>query len=137
MDDAAIASLIATGRTDANLNTSSGTTAGASTGAGAVTAQEAGAAMATALVSAAFSGIVSEVLPVDQFSIETSTVRAGKYLTDKLYVGYARRFDAKPEDGENANEMTAQYRVSRRWHFEVRYGDAQAGDASMFWSTDY
>ena len=127
LDDASIAMLIATGRTEMNLNT---------TGVAPMTAQEAGSAMVAAAASAAFTGL-AEKLPVDQLSVDTSRVRAGKYLTDKLFLGYAYRFDAKPENGENLNEVTAEYRFGTRWKLEVRYGDAPAGDASVIWSFDY
>jgi translocation and assembly module TamB len=128
LDDAAIAMLIATGRTELNVNT---------TGVAPLTAQEAGSAMVGAAVNAAFTGLVADKLPVDQLSVDTSRVRAGKYLTDKLFLGYAYRFDAKPEEGENVNEMTAEFRIGPRWKLELRYGDAPAGDASVIWSLDY
>jgi translocation and assembly module TamB len=102
-----------------------------------LTTQEAGAAVASAALNAAFTGLVADKLPVDQLSVDTTRVRAGKYLTDKLFVGYAYRFEAKPEEGENVNELRAEYRLSRQWNFELRYGDAQAGDASIIWSKDY
>ena len=128
MDEASIAMLIATGRTEINLNTS---------GVGTLTPQEVGAAVASAALSTAFTGLVSDKLPVDQLSVDSYRVRAGKYVTDKLFVGYAYRFEAKPEEGENANEVKAEYQITPRWHFELRYGDAQAGDASLIWSRNY
>ncbi|BDG05620.1 translocation/assembly module TamB domain-containing protein [Anaeromyxobacter oryzae] len=128
MDDASIAMLIATGRTEINLNTS---------GVNTVSSEEAGAAMVSAAVSAVFTGLVANKLPVDQISVETSRVRAGKYLTDKLFIGYAYSFDAKPEENENVNEVKAEYQIAPRWNFELRYGDAHAGDASVIWSKDY
>jgi len=128
LDDASIAMLIATGRTEVDLNTG---------GVGTVTAEEASSAVVGAAVGAAFSGLVSDKLPVDQISIDSSRFRAGKYVTDKIFVGYAYRFEAKPEDGENINEVTAQYKITPRWNFELRYGDAPAGDMSIIWSKDY
>jgi translocation and assembly module TamB len=128
LDDAEIAMLIATGRSEINVNTS---------GVDTLSAQEAGAAVAGAVVGAAFSGLVSDKLPVDQISVDNSRVRAGKYVTDKLFVGYARRFDGKLEEGENENEVKAEYQIRPRWNFELRYGDAQAGDASLIWTKDY
>jgi translocation and assembly module TamB len=128
LDDAAIAMLIATGRTEMNLNTS---------GVDPLTAEEASSAVVGAAMSAVFTGLVADRLPVDQLSLDTSRLRAGKYVTDKIFVGYAYRFEAKPEEGENANEVKAEYRITPRWNFELRYGDAQAGDASLIWSKDY
>jgi translocation and assembly module TamB len=128
LDDGQIAMLIATGRTELNVNTSSVST---------VTAQDATQAVAGAAMSAVFTGLLADKLPVDQLSIDTSRLRAGKYVTDKLFVGYAYRFDAKPEEGENVNEVKAEYHLGARWKFELRYGDAQSGDASLIWSKDY
>jgi translocation and assembly module TamB len=128
LDDASIAMLIATGRAEMNLNT---------TKVGTLTPQAAGAAVAGAAMSAVFAGLVADKLPVDQLAVEGNRVRAGKYLTDDLFVGYAYRFEAKPEEGENASEMKAEYRITPRWRLELRYGDAQAGDASLIWSRDY
>jgi translocation and assembly module TamB len=128
MDEARIALLIATGRTEMNLNTSS---------VAPLTTQEAGAAVVSAAVNAAFTGLIADRLPVDQLSVESSRVRAGKYIGDRLFLGYAYRFEAKPEQGENVNEMTAQFQLTPRWNFELRYGDAQAGDGSLIWSRDY
>lgn len=128
MDDAAIAMLIATGRTEIKANTSEVST---------LTGKEAGYAAAGAAVSVAFKSLVADKLPVDQVTLDAATLRAGKYLTDKLFVGYTRRFEARPEKGENANEVKAEYQITPRWNFELRYGDAQAGDASLIWSKDY
>jgi translocation and assembly module TamB len=128
MDDAAIAMLIATGRTEINLNT---------TDVGTMAAQDAGMAVASAAVGMAFKSLLSDKLPVDQVTVDASTLRAGKYFTDKLFVGYTYRFEAKPENGQNTNEVRAEYKVTPRWNFELRYGDAQAGDASLIWSKDY
>jgi translocation and assembly module TamB len=58
-------------------------------------------------------------------------------VTDKIYVGYTRRFNAKIEQGENTNEVRVEYQISPRWTFESRYGDNQSGGASLIWSLDY
>jgi translocation and assembly module TamB len=131
MDDAAIAMLIATGRTEIKANTSaissvSGKDAGSE-----------GNVATDAAMSLAFQGLVSDKLPVDQVSIDSTTLRAGKYLTDTIFIGYARRWDAKREQGENENEVKAELRLTPRWNFELRYGDAQSGDASLIWQKDY
>jgi translocation and assembly module TamB len=128
MDDASIAMLIATGETQLELNTS-----GVST----LDTQAATQAVASAALTAAFTGLVSDRLPVDQVSVDSTRVRAGKYVTDELFVGYAYYFAAKPEEGENVNEVKAEYRIGQRWRFELRYGDAQAGDAMLIWKKDY
>ncbi len=128
MDDAAIAMLIATGRTEIKAST---------TEVSSLTGKEAGNVALGAAAGMIFKSLVADKLPVDQVSLDASTLRAGKYLTDKLFIGYTRRFEAKPEQGENVNEVKAEYQITPRWNFELRYGDAQAGDASLIWSKDY
>jgi translocation and assembly module TamB len=131
MDDAAIAMLIATGRTEIKANTSAISSV---SGKGSETEGKEGT---DAAMSLAFQGLVSDKLPVDQVSLDSSTLRAGKYLTDTIFVGYMRRWDAKRDQGENENEVKAELRLTPRWNFELRYGDAQSGDASLIWSKDY
>jgi translocation and assembly module TamB len=64
-------------------------------------------------------------------------VRAGKYISDKVYVGYTPNFDAQLEEGENQNEVRVEYQISSRWTFESHYGDGRAGGAALIWSKDY
>ena len=58
-------------------------------------------------------------------------------MTDRIYVGYARKFDADPAKSENADEVRVEYQITPRWMFESRYGNAQSGGASLIWSKDY
>jgi translocation and assembly module TamB len=90
-----------------------------------------------AVATQMFKEVLSDKLPVDTVSLDSSQIRAGKYLTDKIYVGYTRRFNANPEQGENTNEVRVEYQISPRWTFQSRYGDAQSGGASLVWSKDY
>jgi len=123
--------LIATGRTEIKANTSAiSSVSGKNSDAGGGTGTDAAIALA-------FQGLVSDKLPIDQVSLDSSTLRAGKYLTDTIFVGYARRWDAKRDQGENENEVKAELRLTPRWNFELRYGDAQSGDASLIWAKDY
>ncbi|GEJ58605.1 hypothetical protein AMYX_33460 [Anaeromyxobacter diazotrophicus] len=127
MDEGQIALLIATGRTEFKA------------GAGGVQnpVQEAGNAALGALSQQVFKDLIADKLPVDTVSLDSSQLRAGKYLTDKIYVGYTRRFNARTEENENTNEVRAEYQISRRWTFDVRYGDAGTGGGSLIWSKDY
>ena len=43
------------------------------------------------LTQQAFKDLISDKLPLDSVSLDSSQLRAGKYLTDKIYVGYTRR----------------------------------------------
>jgi translocation and assembly module TamB len=128
MDDAQIAMLIATGRTE--LKAGSGAV-------GTLTGEEAGRAALGAVATQAFRNLVADKLPLDTVALDSGELRAGKYVTDRIYVGYTRRFDADPLKGENENEVRVEYQISSRWMFESRYGNAQTGGASLIWSRDY
>jgi translocation and assembly module TamB len=128
MDEAQIAMLIATGRTE--LKAGSG-------GVGTLTGEEAGKAALGAVVTNVFQGVIADKLPVDTIALDSAQIRAGKYLTDKVYVGYTYDLEARPEEGENANEVRLQYQISPRWTFEARAGDAGSGGGSLIWSKDY
>jgi translocation and assembly module TamB len=128
MDEAQIAILIATGRTELK--------AGAG-GVGTLTGEEAGRAALAALATQAFNDLVADKLPLDTVALDSGALRAGKYVTDKIYVGYTRRFEADPQRGENVDEVRVEYEITPRWTFESRYGNAQSGGASLIWSRDY
>jgi translocation and assembly module TamB len=128
MDEGKIAMLIATGRVD--LKAGSG-------GVGTLTGEEAGRAALGALATQAFRNLVAKKLPLDTVALDSGAVRAGKYVTDKIYVGYTRRFEADPARGENSDEVRVEYQINRRWTFESRYGNAQSGGASLIWSKEY
>lgn len=128
MDEARIAMLVATGRTEVK--------AGAG-GVNTLAAGEAGLAAAGAFMTGVFKDLLSDKLPVDSVSLDSTAVSAGKYLTDRIYVGYARRFDAKPEKGENADEVRIEYQLAPGWQVETRYGSGQSGGASIVWTRSY
>jgi translocation and assembly module TamB len=127
MDEGQIALLIATGRTDFK----------AGAGGAQNPAQEAGVAALGAVTQQVFRNVIADKLPVDTVSLDPSQLRAGKYLTDKIYIGYTHNFNARPEQYENTNEVRGEYQISRRWTFDVRYGDAGTGSGSVIWSKDY
>jgi translocation and assembly module TamB len=129
MDEAQIAMLIATGRTE--LKAGSGGVGGGITG------EEAGWAALGAVATQAFRNLVQDRLPLDTVALDSGALRAGKYVTDKIYVGYVRRFDADPTRNENQDEVRVEYQITPRWVFESRYGNAQSGGASLIWSRDY
>jgi translocation and assembly module TamB len=123
-----IAMLIATGRTD--IKAGGG-------GVATLSGEEAGKAALGVLATQAFKNIVADKLPVDTVAIDSSGFRAGKYLTDRIYVIYSRRFDADPLRGENTDEVRVEYQITQRWMFESRYGNAQSGGANLVWSREY
>ncbi|HSN13260.1 MAG TPA: translocation/assembly module TamB domain-containing protein, partial [Anaeromyxobacteraceae bacterium] len=128
MQEAQIAMLVATGRAEVRPGTESINT---------LAAGEAGLAAAGAVATGVFKDLLSDKLPVDSVSLDSTAVRAGKYLTDRVYVGYVRRFDAKPEKGENPDEVRVDYQLAPGWQVETRYGTGQSGSASIVWSRNY
>jgi translocation and assembly module TamB len=129
LDDAAIAMLIATGQADVKAG---------SAAVGTLNAEEAGRAALGAVVTQVFNGMVAGKLPLDSVGLDATTLRAGKYVAEgKVYVGYVRRFDAKPEKGENTDEVQVEYRITPRWKLQMSYGTAGTGAASLLWSKDY
>jgi translocation and assembly module TamB len=129
LDDTSIAILIATGRT---TELKAGTTDISSMDAKAASYAAGGAAF-----TYLFQSAVREYLPLDMVAIDSGALRAGKYLTDRFFVGYTRRFDANPELYENSDEVRVEYQISKRWTLESRYGNAQTGGASLMWQKDY
>ncbi|ABS24392.1 translocation/assembly module TamB [Anaeromyxobacter sp. Fw109-5] len=128
LDEGQIAMLIATGRTE--VKSGSGDSS-------AFTGEEVGRAALGAVATRAFKNLVADKLPLDTVAVDSGAVRAGKYVTDKIYVGYVRRFDADVERGENENEARIEYRITPRWTAESRYGTSGSGGASLVWSKSY
>jgi len=102
-----------------------------------LTGEQAGYAELGVFATRLLRDALRDKLPVDSVALEPGQIRAGKYLSDKVYVDYVHRSTANPEQGENANEVRVEYQVSPRWTLESRYGDANAGSASLIWSKDY
>ena len=94
-------------------------------------------AAAMAVVNRAFEEQLGEKMPVDSLTLDSSAVTAAKQLTDRILVSYIRRFDARPDKGENVDEVRVQYHMTQRWTLETRYGNAGAGGASIIWQKDY
>jgi translocation and assembly module TamB len=128
MTDADVALLLLTGRTEAKAG---------SGGVGTITGEEAGKAVMAVLATQAFKNLVQDKLPLDTVALDAGGFRAGKYVTDRIYVGYVRRWDADPTKNQNEDEVRVEYQISPRWMFESRYGNAQSGGANLIWSRDY
>ncbi len=128
LDESQIALLIATGRTALKAN---------SGGVGTLTSEEASRAALGSVATQLFKDLVAEKLPIDSVAVEPGQLRAGKYVTDRIYVGYTRRFETQLQPGVNLNELRTELQITPRWNFELRYGDAGSGGASLVWSKDY
>lgn len=59
----------------------------------------------------------------------------GKYITERLYVGYRRVFGASAE--ENANEGLLELRLTARWMLMAVFGDAGVGGVDLLWNYRY
>lgn len=74
-------------------------------------------------------------LPLDVLTLETAgegtRLEAGTYVSDRLYLGYLRNF--LPDEGENANEVRAEYELSRTVSIESRVGDRGAAGVDLVW----
>jgi translocation and assembly module TamB len=128
LDEASLAMLIVTGKAEMTVGGTSGSV---------FSAQDAGMAAATAVANRIFEEQLGEKMPLDTLVLDTRAVTAGKQLTDRVFVSYVRRFDARPELGENTDEVRVQYHLTQRWTLESRYGNAGAGGASLIWQKDY
>jgi hypothetical protein len=68
-----------------------------------------------------------------------SSVRAeaevGRYITQRLYLGYRRVFGASAD--ENSNEGLLEYSISAKWLLTAIFGDAGVGGIDIFWSHRY
>ncbi|MBM7113491.1 translocation/assembly module TamB [Archangium primigenium] len=91
---------------------------------------------------------ISAKVPLDVLSIESgdeglagARLEVGKYLTDKLYLGYSGRIGTPQNQSttrrENANSVRLEYQFGPRWGVEAQYGDAQVGGADLLWSNEY
>jgi autotransporter translocation and assembly factor TamB len=84
-------------------------------------------------------------LPLDTLTVESTNlgsarIEAGKYLTDKIYLGYTHNVitNVVPEaEPQNQNEVTVEYQLSRRWQLEATGGDEGVGNVSAIWTRDY
>ncbi|HZJ56201.1 MAG TPA: translocation/assembly module TamB domain-containing protein, partial [Myxococcaceae bacterium] len=134
LTESEIYTLLATGRT--NLKRGSGGSEIGSTQAVSVL----GSLAASQLKTAVSDKVGLDVLSIeagDEGLLQGSTLEAGKYVTDDLYVGYAGKVGADPTKYENSNAVRLEYQFLPRWSFEATYGDAKSGSADIVWTRDY
>ncbi|WP_224244503.1 translocation/assembly module TamB domain-containing protein [Hyalangium gracile] len=132
MSETEIYTLLATGRRTLERNSGSSMT-------GAQAASVVGS-----LVASQAKKALSAELPLDVFSIEAgdsglagTKLEVGKYLTDKIYVGYTGRVGTAAQSRENANAVRFEYQFTPAWSLEANYGDARSGGLDLIWSKDY
>ncbi len=136
MSETEIYTLLATGRRTLERNS------GAS-----MTGSQAASVVGSLVASQAQKALAAE-LPLDVFSIEAgesglneAKFEVGKYLTDKIYVGYTGRVGETPtstaQSRENQNAVRFEYQFSPEWSLEANYGDARSGGLDLIWGKDY
>jgi translocation and assembly module TamB len=87
-------------------------------------------------------------LPLDVFTLEAgdeglagTRLEVGKYLTEKLYLGYSGRLGTPQNQSttrrENANTVRLEYQFTPSWGFQLEYGDLQVGGADVIWGKEY
>ena len=83
-------------------------------------------------------------LPLDVFTIDVggegvmgTKLEAGRYVTDRLYVGYIGRVGSDPTRYQNRNAVHLEYQITSRWEIEGEYGDLGTGTADLMWKKNY
>ena len=58
-------------------------------------------------------------------------LEAGRYLTDRLYVGYIGAIAADPSRYQNRNAVHLEFQLDARWEIEGEYGDVGTGSGDL------
>lgn len=120
---------------------------GESSGSGGSTSSAA-ASEASGLIAGAIAGglqkTLAKRLPLDVLTIDAggaglngTQFEAGRYVTDRLYVGYVGRIGADPTRYQNKNAVHVEYQLTPRWQFAGEYGDVGTGSADLMWKKSY
>jgi translocation and assembly module TamB len=104
---------------------------------------------AAGLIAGAIAGglqkTLAKRLPLDVLTIDPGSsgglsgtqFEAGRYVTDRLYVGYVGRIAADPNLYQNRNAVHVEYQLGARWEFAGEYGDVGTGSADLMWKKSY
>jgi translocation and assembly module TamB len=83
-------------------------------------------------------------LPFDVLTIDVggqgiggTKLEAGRYLTDRLYIGYVGRIAADASRYQNRNAVHLEFQISSRWEIEAEYGDLGTGTGDLMWKKSY
>lgn len=99
--------------------------------------QDRASGAAASALAGALQTRIQDALPLDTINVEiedgaaVSRVSVGKWLTQRIFVGYDHVFDA--EEDENTSEGVLQFRLGRGWIMESRYGDRGEGGLDVIW----
>jgi translocation and assembly module TamB len=120
-----------------------GQSSGSSQTAGSMAANEASSLIA-GVIAGGLQKTLAKRLPLDVLTIDAGNggltgtqFEAGRYLTDRLYVGYVGRIGADPTRYQNRNAVHVEYQLGSRWQFAGEYGDVGTGSADLMWKKSY
>ncbi|HZL16732.1 MAG TPA: translocation/assembly module TamB domain-containing protein [Polyangia bacterium] len=114
-------------------------------GGGSTTASSEAASLLGGVIASSLQKTLAKHLPVDVLTIDSgggqgltgTQLEAGRYVTDKLYVGYVGRIGADPALYQNHNAVHVEYQLSSRWSLDGEYGDVGTGSADLMWKKNY
>jgi translocation and assembly module TamB len=123
---------------------SSGGSSGGGGGVGSAAQNEA-ASLVAGVIAGTLQKTLARHLPLDVLTIDTggtqgltgTQLEAGRYVTDRLYVGYVGRIGADPTRYQNRNAVHMEYRLTSRWQIAGEYGDVGTGSADLMWKKTY
>ena len=105
------------------------------------TASNEAASLIAGVIAGSLQKTLAKHLPLDVLTIDTgggqgltgTQLEAGRYVTDRLYVGYVGRIGADPALYQNRNAVHVEYRLTARWQIAGEYGDVGTGSADLMW----
>ena len=88
---------------------------------------------------------LAKKLPLDVLTLDAgggegltgTQLEAGRYVAEKLYVGYVGRVGADPNLYQNRNAVHVEYQLSPRWGVDGEYGDVGTGSLDLTWKKNY
>jgi translocation and assembly module TamB len=97
------------------------------------------------VLAAQLQKTLAKTLPLDVLTIDAGSgegltgtqLEAGRYVADKLYVGYVGRVGADPNLYQNRNAVHVEYQLTSRWGVDGEYGDVGTGSLDLTWKKNY
>jgi translocation and assembly module TamB len=96
------------------------------------------------LLASKLQSTLADRLPFDVLTIDVggeglggTRLEAGRYLTDRLYVGYVGRVAADPMRYQNRNAVHLEFQITSRWEIEAEYGDLGTATGDLVWKKSY
>jgi translocation and assembly module TamB len=112
---------------------------------GSTTATGEAASFLGGVLAAKLQKTLAKTLPLDVLTVDAGTgegltgtqLEAGRYVADKLYVGYVGRVGADPTLYQNRNAVHVEYQLTSRWGVDGEYGDVGTGSLDLTWKKNY